>query len=35
MPASDFSDVFVSYRRKDVDFAKKLVEQLQQTGKEI
>jgi len=26
MPASEFSDVFVSYRRLDVEFAKRLVE---------
>lgn len=35
MPVSEFSDVFVSYRRKDVDFVKELVEKLQQEGKEV
>ncbi len=29
------SDVFVSYRRKDVDFAKKITEALKATGREI
>ena len=32
--SSDFSDVFVSYRRKDVEFTKQLVEELQKAGKE-
>jgi WD40 repeat protein len=32
--SSDFSDVFVSYRRKDVEFTKQLVEALQAAGKE-
>lgn len=35
MPASEFSDVFVSYRRKDVEFVKKLVASLQAEGKEV
>jgi len=35
MPASEFSDVFVSYRRKDVDFVKQLVADLQAEGKEV
>jgi hypothetical protein len=35
MPASEFSDVFVSYRRLDVDFVKRLVEDLQKDGKEV
>ncbi len=35
MSASDFSDVFVSYRRVDVEFVKELVEQLQSSGKEV
>lgn len=35
MVASEFSDVFVSYRRKDVEFVKKLVQDLQNEGKEI
>ena len=35
MPQSDFSDVFVSYRRKDVEFTKQLVTALQDTGKEV
>jgi WD40 repeat protein len=34
MQASDFSDVFVSYRRKDVEFTKQLVAALQKEGKE-
>jgi WD40 repeat protein len=34
MTASDYSDVFISYRRKNVDFAKQLVGALQDTGKE-
>src|SRR5687768_16615492 len=33
--ASDFSDVFVSYRRKDVEFTKQVVEALRQAGKEV
>ncbi|MDQ7025329.1 MAG: TIR domain-containing protein [Anaerolineae bacterium] len=32
--SSDFSDVFVSYRRKDVEFTKQLVAELQKAGKE-
>ena len=35
MSASDFSDVFVSYRRKDVDFARVVVEALEEAGKEV
>jgi WD40 repeat protein len=35
MPASEFSDVFVSYRRKDVEFVKRLVEDLNKDGKEV
>ena len=35
MPASEFSDVFVSYRRTDVEFVKRLVESLHQEGKEV
>ncbi len=35
MLANQFSDVFVSYRRKDVEIAKKIVERLQQEGKEV
>lgn len=35
MQSSDFSDVFVSYRRKDVEFAKKVVEALREAGKEV
>ena len=35
MPASEFSDVFVSYRRTDVEFVKQLVEDLQKEGKEV
>jgi len=35
MQASDYSDVFVSYRRKDVEFTKKLVQALQDAGKEV
>ncbi len=34
MPASEFSDVFISYRRKDVEFTKTLVKALQDEGKE-
>jgi WD40 repeat protein len=33
--SSDFSDVFVSYRRVDVEFTKKLVEALQADGKQV
>jgi LuxR family maltose regulon positive regulatory protein len=33
--ASDFSDVFISYRRKDVEFVKELVAGIQATGKEV
>lgn len=33
--ASDVSDVFVSYRRKNVDFTKQLVDALQAAGKEV
>lgn len=32
---SEFSDVFISYRRKDVEFVKRLVEALQETGREV
>jgi len=35
MPQSEFSDVFVSYRRKNVEFTKQLVEALQKAGKEV
>ncbi len=35
MPVSEFSDVFVSYRRLDVEFVKRLVEDLQKEGKEV
>jgi len=35
MEASDYSDVFVSYRRKDVEFTKQLVEALRGAGKEV
>ena len=35
MVASEYSDVFVSYRRKDVEFVKKLVKDLQDEGKEV
>ncbi|MFZ4826719.1 MAG: toll/interleukin-1 receptor domain-containing protein [Phototrophicaceae bacterium] len=35
MAVSEFSDVFVSYRRKDVEFVKQLVEALRQAGKEV
>lgn len=35
MIANQFSDVFVSYRRKDVEIAKRIVERLQQEGKEV
>ena len=35
MEASEFSDVFISYRRKDVEFAKRLVDSLQKDGKEV
>lgn len=35
MPASEFSDVFVSYRRLDVEFVKRLVEDLQKDDKEV
>ena len=35
MAVSEFSDVFVSYRRKDVEFVKPLVERLQADGKEV
>lgn len=35
MQASDYSDVFVSYRRKDVEFTKKLVKALNDAGKEV
>lgn len=33
--ASDVSDVFISYRRKNVDFTKQLVAELQAAGKEV
>jgi len=35
MPASEFSDVFISYRRKNVDFVKQLVDDLNRDGKEV
>jgi WD40 repeat protein len=35
MQSSDYSDVFISYRRKDVDFAKKLTASLRSAGKEV
>lgn len=35
MAVSEYSDVFVSYRRKDVEFVKQLVEALRQAGKEV
>jgi len=35
MTASEFSDVFVSYRRSDVEFVKQLVESLRAEGKEV
>ncbi|MFZ4826718.1 MAG: TIR domain-containing protein [Phototrophicaceae bacterium] len=35
MATSEFSDVFVSYRRMDVEFVKQLVEALRQAGKEV
>jgi|GEM_PF-2515438 len=35
MPASEFSDVFVSYRRLDVEFVQRLVGDLQKEGKEV
>ncbi len=35
MESSEFSDVFVSYRRKDVEFTKKIVESLREAGKEV
>lgn len=35
MTASEFSDVFVSYRRKDVEFVKQLVADLQKHEKEV
>lgn len=35
MTASDYSDVFVSYRRKDVEFAKQIVEALRDSGREV
>lgn len=33
--SSDFSDVFVSYRRKDVEFTKEIVNALRDAGKEV
>jgi hypothetical protein len=33
--ASDFSDVFISYRRSDVEFTKRLVASLKDVGKEV
>jgi hypothetical protein len=33
--ASDFSDVFIFYRRVDVEFVKKLVQSLYDAGKEV
>lgn len=35
MAISEFSDVFISYRRKDVDFVKPLVDALHAAGKEV
>lgn len=35
MSASEYSDVFISYRRTDVDFVKQLVTALQAAGKEV
>ncbi|MFZ4816630.1 MAG: TIR domain-containing protein, partial [Phototrophicaceae bacterium] len=35
MESSDLSDVFVSYRRKNVDFIKRLVAELKAAGKEV
>lgn len=35
MQSSDFSDVFVSYRRKNVEFTKQLVEALRDAGREV
>lgn len=35
MPASDFSNIFVSYRRTDVEFVKQLVEALRESGREV
>jgi hypothetical protein len=35
MPASEFSDVFVSYRRTDVEFVMRLVDSLHKEGKEV
>jgi len=35
MTASDFSDVFVSYRRKNVEFAKQIVQSLNDDGREV
>lgn len=35
MTASDFSDVFVSYRRKNVEFAKQIVQSLNADGREV
>lgn len=35
MPSSEFSDVFVSYRRLNVEFVKRLVEDLQAQDKEV
>ena len=35
MATSEFSDVFVSYRRKDVEFVKQLVDALRQANKEV
>lgn len=35
MASSEFSDVFVSYRRKDVEFTKQIVGELKKAGKEV
>lgn len=35
MTAGDFSDVFISYRRVDFEFTKKLVDALIEAGKEV
>lgn len=35
MASSEFSDVFISYRRKDVEFTQKLVNELKQSGREV
>ncbi len=35
MSASDYSDVFISYRRKDVEITKSIVEALRASGREV